>query len=119
MVEGAPAAPQARATAQRLRSDTVVQRHRRWIFALGPLWVRAARSYTGIGSHQRFRGTAGRRPPAQAAAMMRMGESDCGPEGQAWVRRAADGQQPVSVTTGEPVRKPWRVMTADPAIDGH
>src|SRR5215204_5858134 len=28
-------------------------------------------------------------------------------------RRAADGQQPVSVTTGECARKPWRIMTAD------
>jgi hypothetical protein len=33
--------------------------------------------------------------------------------------RAADGQQPVSVTTGELAREPWRIMTADPAIDGH
>jgi hypothetical protein len=32
---------------------------------------------------------------------------------------AADGQQPVSVTTGEPARKLWRIMTADPSIDGH
>jgi hypothetical protein len=31
---------------------------------------------------------------------------------------AADGQQPVSVTTGEPAREPWRIMAADPAIDG-
>src|SRR5215211_1551255 len=28
-------------------------------------------------------------------------------------RQAADGQQPVSVTTGECARKPWRIMTAD------
>jgi hypothetical protein len=34
-------------------------------------------------------------------------------------RRAADGQRPVSVTTRECARKPWRIMTADPAIDGH
>jgi hypothetical protein len=33
-------------------------------------------------------------------------------------RRAADGQQPVSVTTGECARKPWRIMTADSGIDG-
>ena len=32
---------------------------------------------------------------------------------------AADGQQSVFVTTGEPAREPWRIMTADPAIDGH
>jgi hypothetical protein len=25
----------------------------------------------------------------------------------------------VSVTTGESARKPWRIMTADSAIDGH
>jgi hypothetical protein len=31
---------------------------------------------------------------------------------------AADRQQPMSVTTGEPARKPCRIMTADPAIDG-
>jgi hypothetical protein len=37
-----------------------------------------------------------------------------------WVlRRAADGQQPVFVTTGEPGRKPCRTMTADPATHGH
>jgi hypothetical protein len=33
--------------------------------------------------------------------------------------RAADGQQSVSVTTGQPARKLWRIMTVDPAIDGH
>ena len=33
-------------------------------------------------------------------------------------RRAADGQQPGSVTTGERARKPWRIMTADSGIDG-
>jgi hypothetical protein len=44
------------------------------------------------------------------------GGSDCGPEGRR--RRAADGQQPVSVTTGECARKPWRIMTADSGIDG-
>jgi hypothetical protein len=43
-----------------------------------------------------------------------------------WSRRAggrrvvgaADGQQPVSVTTGECAPKPWRIMTADSGIDG-
>src|SRR5829696_4253746 len=43
--------------------------------------------------------------------------SDGGPEAQrsasSGSRRAADGQQPVSVTTGECPRKPWRIMTAD------
>lgn len=33
-------------------------------------------------------------------------------------RRAADGQQPVFVTTGECARKLWRIMTADSGIDG-
>jgi hypothetical protein len=33
-------------------------------------------------------------------------------------RRAADGQQPLSMTIGEPARKPWRIMTADSAVDG-
>jgi len=33
--------------------------------------------------------------------------------------QAADRQQPMSVTTGEPARKPWRIMTPDPAIDSH
>jgi hypothetical protein len=32
---------------------------------------------------------------------------------------AADGQQPVFVTTGEHGLKPWKIMTANPAIDGH
>ena len=43
------------------------------------------------------------------------GGSDCGPKVSG---RAADGQQPVSVTTGECARKPWRIMTADSGIDG-
>src|SRR5215218_7652541 len=56
-------------------------------------------------------------PPAHAARTMRPGDSDCGPNGRR--RRAADRQQPASVTTGEPTRNPWRIMTADPALDGH
>jgi hypothetical protein len=51
--------------------------------------------------------------------MRQAGDSDCGPEGPGWLHRAADGQQPVFVTIGEPARKPWRIMTADSAIDGH
>jgi hypothetical protein len=51
--------------------------------------------------------------------MMHAGDSDCGPEGPGRLRRAADGQQPMSVTTGETAREPWRIMTADAAIDGH
>jgi diketogulonate reductase-like aldo/keto reductase len=34
-------------------------------------------------------------------------------------RRAADGQQPVSVTTGKPARQLWRIMTADSPVDSH
>jgi hypothetical protein len=50
--------------------------------------------------------------------MMHAAESILGPEvGRR--RRAADGQQPVFVTTGKPARKPWRIMTAGSAIDGH
>jgi hypothetical protein len=55
--------------------------------------------------------------------VVRQGRS--APWGPSWSRRsgphrrAADGQQPVSVTTGEPAREPWRIMAADPAIDGH
>ena len=45
--------------------------------------------------------------------------SDCGREGHGSCAWAADGQQPGSVTTGEPVRKPWRTMTSDAAIDGY
>jgi hypothetical protein len=50
--------------------------------------------------------------------MMHVGDSDCGHEGRVGDVGAADGQQSVSVTTGEPIREPWRIMTADPAIDG-
>ena len=58
-------------------------------------------------------------PVAQVATdLSTKGDSDCGPVVGGRRRRAADGQQPVSVTTGEPARKPWRIMTADPAIDG-
>jgi hypothetical protein len=32
---------------------------------------------------------------------------------------AAHGQQQVFVTTGEPARTPWRIMTSDLAIDSH
>ena len=35
---------------------------------------------------------------------------------RAW---AADGQQPVSVTTGELPSRPWRIVTADAATDGY
>ena len=56
--------------------------------------------------------------PAQAAGMMHAAESNLVPK-SGRRRRAADGQQPVFVTTGEPARKRWRIMTTDPAIDGH
>jgi hypothetical protein len=47
--------------------------------------------------------------------MMHAAESKFGPKG----RGDDAGQQPVFVTTGEPARKPWRIMTDDPATDGH
>jgi hypothetical protein len=46
------------------------------------------------------------------------GGSDGGPKVSGRRRRAADGQQPVSVTTGECARKLWRMMTTDSGIDG-
>ena len=52
--------------------------------------------------------------PAQAAGMMHA-ESNLVPK-PGRRRRAADRQQPVSVTTGAPTRKPWRILTSDPAI---
>jgi hypothetical protein len=90
---------------------------------LGLHWVRAATVERG---HQRSPTVANGSekpqvagPPAQAAGMMQTGELDCGPRVGVGTRRAADGQQPVSVTTGEPARKLGRIMTADPAIDRH
>ena len=38
-----------------------------------------------------------------------------GEVGPGWLYRAADGQQPVFVMTGEPARKPWRIMSVDSA----
>lgn len=57
----------------------------------------------------------GRLPIEQAAGR----RSDYDREGPGRGIWAADGQQPVSVTIGEPARKPWRIMAADPAIDGY
>jgi hypothetical protein len=90
---------------------------------LGPRWVRVA--MVACGRQWSPTVTRGREESqlverlAHAAGMMRAGDSDCGHEGPGWLRRAADGQQPVFVTTGEPASKPWRIMTADSAIDGH
>jgi hypothetical protein len=62
-----------------------------------------------------FRGTAGRRSCSS-------GSLEAGGRFGLWSPRsgfgavgAADGQQPVSVTTEELARKPWRIMTADSA----
>ena len=81
------------------------------------------RSRTGNSGHQRSPTVQrNHRSPAllaHAAGMMRAGDSDCGPEGPGWLRRAADGQQPVSVTTGEPARGQWRLLTSDPGIESH
>jgi hypothetical protein len=57
--------------------------------------------------------------PAHAAGMMQAADRIVIPKVGSATSGAADGQQPVSVTTGEPAREPWRIMTADPAIDGH
>ena len=46
------------------------------------------------------------------------GGSDLVPKVSGRRRRAADGQQPVSVTTGECARNPWKIMTFDSGIDG-
>ena len=91
--------------------------------AFGPRWVRAAPVECGrqgspaVSDGSEEPQVAG--PPVHATGMMDMGDSDCGPEGRVGDVGAADRQQPVSVTTGEPAREPWRIMTADPAIDGH
>jgi hypothetical protein len=92
----------------------------RWVAPRSP--VRAGfvpqGSRTGIGGHQPslpFRGTAGHRACGSVAGMMHVGDSDCGHEGPGWLRRAADGQQPVFVTTGEPASKSWRIMSVDSA----
>jgi hypothetical protein len=88
----------------------------------GPPWVRATPVERGISGHQSSRTVernAGHQPSGSCSW------DDVGRRFRLWSRRsgrrrrAADGQQPVSVTTGEPARKPWRIMTADPAIDGH
>jgi hypothetical protein len=90
---------------------------------LGPHWVRV--TTVGHGRQRSPTVTSGSEapqvagPPAHAAGMMHPRDSDCGPEGRVGDVGAADGQQPVSVTTGEPARRLWRIMTANPAIDGH
>jgi hypothetical protein len=57
--------------------------------------------------------------PAQAARTDASQQIRLRSEGRGHRRRAADGQQAMSVTNGEPARKPWRTMTADSVIDGH
>jgi hypothetical protein len=80
-----------------------------------PHWVRAATAR--YGDQRSPTDTTGPEkaevnlPTTQPAAMVLASESDCGPDGQGRHRRAADGQQPVSVGTGEAARKPWRIMT--------
>jgi hypothetical protein len=70
---------------------------------------------TVTNGHQWFREAAGRQPPGSCS------RHDVGRRFRLrfqrswWCIGAADGQQPVSVTTGESARKPWRIMTADPA----
>jgi hypothetical protein len=84
--------------------------------ALGPCHNGRARVCAGTNGRPQLRGTAGRGPSAQAAGITQTGDSDCGLEGQVGDAGAADGQQPESVTTGEPARRPVRIMTAKPAI---
>jgi hypothetical protein len=50
--------------------------------------------------------------PAHAVGMMQVGDSDCGPEGQAWRVGAADGQQPSAVGTNTTVEESWRIIGA-------
>ena len=100
-----------------------LQHRRRAALSLGPRWVRVATVKHG---HRRSPTVAkgSEEPqvverPAHAAGLMHSAESDSGPEGQGRRRRAAVRQQPVSVTTGEPARKLWRIVTADSPVDGH
>jgi hypothetical protein len=69
--------------------------------------------------HSRFGGSAGRRLFSSGSCDDVGGRFGLWPRRSDRRRRAADRQQPVSVTTGEPTRRLWRIMTADPAIDGH
>jgi hypothetical protein len=86
--------------------------------ALGPCRDGRARASAVINSHRRFRGTAGRFLSSSGSWDDARRRIKFGPEvGRR--RRAADGQQPMSVTTGECARKPWRIMTAESGIDGH
>jgi hypothetical protein len=84
--------------------------------ALAPCHNDRARVCAGTNGRPQLRGTAGRGPSAQAARITQTRDSDCGLEGQVGDAGAADGQQPESVTTGEPARRPVRIMTAKPAI---
>ena len=86
---------------------------------LGPCHNGRARASAGTNGHQGFRGTAGRWPSRSRSWDNADGRFRLWSRRSGSVRRAADGQQPVSVTTGEPARKPWRIMTADAAIYGY
>ena len=86
----------------------------------GPCRNGRARASAVANAHQRFSGTASHRPLCSSSW-----EYGMQPTGivaarvGVGTRGAADRQQPVFVTTGEPTPKSWRIMTADPAIDGH
>jgi hypothetical protein len=80
---------------------------------------RARASAVTVNGHQRSRGTAGRRPSSSNSSDDARGRFGLCPEGRVGDVGAADGQQPVSVTTGEPARKQWRIMTVDSPVDGH
>jgi hypothetical protein len=82
---------------------------------LGPRWVRVTTVEHG---HERSPTVAHgleepqvAGPSAHAAGRTQTGDSDCGPEGQAW-RRAADGQQPTAVGINTTGGEPWRIVGA-------
>ena len=86
ILDSALPARKPHATARRRRGQRRAGEHGWWRFALGPRWVRGAtvvrgreRSPTVTDGADKLQ-VAGRL--AQAAGMMRVGDSDCGPEGR-------------------------------------
>jgi hypothetical protein len=75
--------------------------------ALGPCRNGPLSASAVTNGRERFGGTAGRRPSSSGAAMMRAGDSDCGPEGQQLARAVVGGaemtpQRPAGDPLGEP-----------------
>jgi hypothetical protein len=92
--------------------------------SFGPCWVRAAtvecgrRRSLAVSDGSEEPQVAG--PPVHATGMMRVGDSECGPEGRG--RRPGPGSRWAATGVRNDrgaAREPWRIMTADPAIDGH